>query len=124
MAPQTTDDTTTTTPRDRGIRRVITGTVTSAVMNKTVVVTVSRRFRDKRFHKFISRRVRYKAHDEQNRCQVGDLVELVEARPYSKTKKWRVARTLVKARDEDLGTAGHTAAPAAAPARRTKGALQ
>ena len=69
-------------------------------MNKTVVVTVSRRFRDKRFHKFISRRVRYKAHDEQNACHVGDVVELVESRPYSKTKRWRVSRTLVKGREE------------------------
>lgn len=96
-------DTTTTTEggTDRGIRRVITGTVTSTKMHKTVVVTVSRRFRDKRFHKFISRRVRYKAHDENNSCQVGDLVELVESRPYSKTKRWRVAKTLVKARPED-----------------------
>lgn len=95
------DTTTTTEGRERGIRRVITGHVTSAVMNKTVVVTVSRRFRDKKFHKFISRRVRYKAHDENNGCQVGDLVELVESRPYSKTKRWRVARTLTKARPED-----------------------
>ena len=86
--------------KTRGIRRVITGTVTSTKMNKTVVVTVSRRFRDKRFHKFINRRVRYKAHDEQNGCQVGDVVELVESRPYSKTKKWRVARTLVRARED------------------------
>jgi small subunit ribosomal protein S17 len=94
---RTTDESTQTT---RGIRRVITGTVTSTKMNKTVVVTVSRRFRDKRFHKFISRRVRYKAHDENNGCKVGDLVELVESRPYSKTKKWRVARTLVQARED------------------------
>ncbi len=99
MAATTT--TTTEGGRDRGIRRVITGTVTSTKMHKTVVVTVSRRFRDKRFHKFISRRVRYKAHDEDNSCQVGDLVELVESRPYSKTKRWRVARTLSKARPED-----------------------
>ena len=96
-------DTTTTTEGgvDRGIRRVITGTVTSTKMHKTVVVTVSRRFRDKKFHKFISRRVRYKAHDENNSCQVGDLVELVESRPFSKSKRWRVARTLTKARPED-----------------------
>jgi small subunit ribosomal protein S17 len=86
--------------RTRGIRRVITGTVTSTKMNKTVVVTVSRRFRDKRFHKFISRRVRYKAHDEKNGCQVGDVVELVESHPYSKTKRWRVSRTLVRARED------------------------
>jgi small subunit ribosomal protein S17 len=88
------------TQNERGIRRVITGTVTSTKMQKTVVVTVSRRYRDKRFHKFISRRVRYKAHDENNGCQVGDLVELVESRPFSKTKKWRVARTLVRARED------------------------
>lgn len=99
MAAETT--TTTDEGRGRGIRRVITGTVTSTKMHKTVVVTVSRRFRDKKFHKFISRRVRYKAHDEENSCQVGDLVELVESRPYSKTKRWRVARTLSKARPED-----------------------
>lgn len=99
MAAETT--TTTEEGNDRGIRRVITGTVTSTKMHKTVVVTVSRRFRDKKFHKFISRRVRYKAHDENNSCQVGDLVELVESRPFSKTKRWRVARTLSKARPED-----------------------
>jgi len=96
-----TTTTTTAEGKERGIRRVITGTVTSTKMHKTVVVTVSRRFRDKKFHKFISRRVRYKAHDENNSCQVGDLVELVESRPYSKTKRWRVARTLSKARPED-----------------------
>ena len=94
---RTTDE---STHKTRGIRRVITGTVTSTKMNKTVVVTVSRRFRDKRFHKFISRRVRDNAHDEDNGCKVGDLVELVESRPYSKTKKWRVARTLVQARED------------------------
>ena len=99
MAAETT--TTTEEGNDRGIRRVITGTVTSTKMHKTVVVTVSRRFRDKKFHKFISRRVRYKAHDENNSCQVGDLVELVESRPFSKTKRWRVARTLSKAKPED-----------------------
>ena len=92
----------TTQSNERGTRRVITGIVTSNAMAKTVVVTVSRRFRDKKFHKFISRRVRYKAHDETNACQVGDLVELVESRPYSKTKRWRVARTLQKAKEGDL----------------------
>ena len=87
---------------ERDTRRVISGVVTSNAMAKTVVVTVSRRFRDKKFHKFISRRVRYKAHDETNACAVGDLVELVESRPYSKTKRWRVARTLQKAKEGDL----------------------
>jgi small subunit ribosomal protein S17 len=84
---------------ERGIRRVVTGLVTSNAMDKTVVVTVIRRFRDKHFHKFINRRVKYHAHDSGNACQVGDLVELVESRPYSKTKRWRVARTLEKAKE-------------------------
>ncbi len=83
----------------RGIRRVITGTVTSAKPNKTAVVTVVRRLRDKHFHKFIQRRVKYSAHDENNDCNLGDVVELVESRPYSKTKRWRVTRTVEKARE-------------------------
>lgn len=85
--------------RSRGIRRTITGVVTSAAMDKTVVVTVVRRIRDRRFHKFVTRRVKHKAHDERNECRVGDKVELVEARPYSRTKRWRVSRTLEKARE-------------------------
>lgn len=85
--------------KERGIRRTISGTVTSAAMDKTVVVAVIRRVRDPRFHKFLTRRVKYKAHDELNACAVGDLVELVESRPYSKTKRWRVIRTLEKTRE-------------------------
>jgi small subunit ribosomal protein S17 len=81
----------------RGIRRKITGTVTSNAMDKTIVVSVIRRVRDRRFHKFVTRRVKYKAHDEHNASGVGDVVEIIEARPYSKTKKWRVFRTLTKA---------------------------
>ena len=87
-------------PNDtRGTRRTITGTVTSDKMDKTVVVTVVRRVRDQRFHKFVTRRVKYKAHDEHNTCEVGDLVELVEARPMSKTKRWRVLRTISKSKE-------------------------
>jgi small subunit ribosomal protein S17 len=83
----------------RGTRRTITGTVTSDKMDKTVVVTVVRRVRDQRFHKFVTRRVKYKAHDEHNTCEVGDTVELIEARPMSKTKRWRVLRTLAKSKE-------------------------
>jgi small subunit ribosomal protein S17 len=81
----------------RGIRRTITGTVTSNAMEKTIVVTVIRRVRDRRFHKFVSRKVHYKAHDERNESNVGDVVEIIESRAYSKTKKWRVFRTITKA---------------------------
>lgn len=84
-----------TTSEDmRGTRRTITGTVTSDKMEKTVVVTVIRRVRDRRFHKFITRRVKYKAHDESNNVKTGDVVEIVEARPMSRTKRWRVIRTI------------------------------
>ncbi|MCA9678136.1 MAG: 30S ribosomal protein S17 [Kofleriaceae bacterium] len=68
-------------------------------MDKTVVVTVIRRVRDRRFHKFVSRRVKYKAHDEHNTCGVGDTVELIECRPYSRTKRWRVLRTIEKSKE-------------------------
>ena len=85
----------------RGSRRKITGTITSNAMQKTVVVTVVRRIRDARFHKFVTRRMKYKAHDEHNACKVGDVVEIVEARPQSKTKRWRVLRTITHARPAD-----------------------
>ncbi|MBA3538547.1 MAG: 30S ribosomal protein S17 [Deltaproteobacteria bacterium] len=85
----------------RGSRRVIVGTVTSSAMDKTIVVSVTRRVRDRRFHKFLTRRTKYKAHDEKNTAKVGDVVEIVEARPMSKTKRWRLLRT-VKAAVEVL----------------------
>jgi len=78
----------------RGSRRTILGTVTSTKMDKTAVITVIRRVRDRRFHKFVSRRVKYKAHDENNAVKVGDLVEIIEARPMSRTKRWRILRTV------------------------------
>ena len=78
----------------RGTKRTISGTVTSDKMDKTVVVTIIRRFQHKKFRKFVTRRVKYKAHDENNTCRVGDVVELVESRSYSKSKKWRVSKTV------------------------------
>src|SRR5438094_2230667 len=87
MAEATTQDT-------RGSRRGILGTVTSTKMDKTAVITVIRRVRDRRFHKFVTRRVKYKAHDEKNAAKVGDVVEIIEARPMSRTKRWRILRTL------------------------------
>lgn len=84
----------------RGKRRLIQGLVTSAAMDKTVVVTVIRRIRDKHFHKFLNRKVKYRAHDEENSCSKGDKVELVASKPYSKTKRWRVVRTIEKAREQ------------------------
>ena len=81
----------------RGSRRVIVGTVTSSTMDKTATVTVIRRVRDRRFHKFLTRRVKYHVHDEHNTAKVGDLVEIVESRPMSKTKRWRLLSTITRA---------------------------
>ena len=82
---------------DRGSRRVIVGTVTSTKMDKTITVTVVRRVRDRRFHKFLTNRVKYHVHDENNSGKVGDLVEIIESRPMSRTKRWRLLRTITKA---------------------------
>jgi len=87
----------TKTTDDRGSRRVIQGTVTSTLMDKTVTVTVIRRVRDRRFHKFLSNRTKYHVHDEHNTCKVGDVVEIVESRPLSRTKRWRLLRTISRA---------------------------
>ena len=88
----------TDTENSRGTRRTIQGIVTSSKMDKTVVVTVTRRVRDRHFHKFVQQRVKYKAHDERNEYNVGDLVELAGSMPYSKTTRWRVARAIGRAR--------------------------
>ena len=82
---------------ERGSRRVIIGTVTSTVMDKTCTVTVIRRVRDRRFHKFLTNRVKYHVHDEHNSAKVGDVVEIIESRPISRTKRWRLLRTITKA---------------------------
>jgi len=88
---------TTATKQDRrGTRRVIVGTVTSTVMDKTITVTVIRRVRDRRFHKFLTNRVKYHVHDEHNAAKVGDVVEIIETRPMSKTKRWRLLKTITK----------------------------
>ena len=96
MSPESTN---TDTADTRGSRRVIVGNVTSANMQKTVVVTVVRRVRDRRFHKFLTRRVKYHVHDENNTAKVGDAVEIIESRPMSRTKRWRLLRIVSKAVD-------------------------
>ncbi len=92
-------DTTTEKQGRRGTRRVIVGTVTSTVMDKTVTVTVIRRVRDRRFHKFLTNRVKYHVHDEHNTAKVGDVVEIVETRPMSKTKRWRLLKTISRSQE-------------------------
>lgn len=78
----------------RGIRKVKVGTVVSDGMDKTVVVRVERLVLHPVYKKYTKRRARYKAHDEKNECRVGDRVEIIETRPLSKDKRWRVFRLI------------------------------
>jgi small subunit ribosomal protein S17 len=70
------------------------GTVVSDKMDKTVVVAVENRFPHPIYKKTVSRTKRYKAHDEENTCKVGDRVRITETRPLSRTKRWAVAEVL------------------------------
>ncbi len=83
---------------ERGYGRVLRGTVISDKMDKSITVEVTRTVRHPRYNKFIKRRARYHAHDEQNQCGAGDTVEIVESRPLSKTKRWRLRSVVEKAR--------------------------
>ena len=71
-------------------RRVLQGTVVSDKMDKTVVVAVERLKRHPLYRRTIRRTTKYKAHDERNECRVGDIVRIVESRPLSREKRWRV----------------------------------
>ena len=82
----------------RGNKITIKGVVVSNKMDKTVVVRAERLVKHAVFHKYIKRYVKYKAHDEQNACQVGDKVLIVESRPLSREKRWRMLEILGKAR--------------------------
>ena len=77
--------------------KVRQGIVTKNKMEKSVVVEVERRFRHPKYPKFVKRRERYKAHDAENTCNVGDEVLLEETRPLSKTKRWRVKEIVKRA---------------------------
>lgn len=80
-----------------GDRRTLVGDVLSNKMDKTVVVVVKTRRQHPRYKKYMEHSKKFKAHDEANTCKVGDRVKLIETRPLSKEKRWRVAETLTKA---------------------------
>jgi small subunit ribosomal protein S17 len=88
-----------TTPAvERHRRKVRLGTVVSDKMDKTVVVQVTDRKSHPLYKKTVQRRVRFKAHDEANECKTGDLVRIMETRPISRDKRWRVVEVVEKAR--------------------------
>ena len=78
----------------RARRKTRTGIVVSNKMTKTVVVQVERRMKHGKYGKYLTERKKYKAHDEKQACKVGDTVRILETRPLSKEKRWRVAEIL------------------------------
>lgn len=82
----------------RGRRKVREGYVVSDKMDKTVVVAVEDRFKHRLYGKVVRREKKFKAHDESNQCGIGDRVLLMETRPLSATKRWRVVEILEKAK--------------------------
>jgi small subunit ribosomal protein S17 len=100
MSTDATDATAVDTAADeqRGYRKVREGLVVSDKMDKTVVVLVEDRVKHPKYGKVLRRTKKYKAHDEQNACGVGDRVLLMETRPLSATKRWRVSEILEKAK--------------------------
>ena len=83
---------------ERNLRKTRVGIVTSDKMDKTVVVTIKNRVRHPLYNKIVNDTVKYKAHDENNECCVGDKVLIMECRPYSKDKRWRVVEIIEKAK--------------------------
>ena len=86
------------TQTSRGPRKVRVGRVISDKMDKTVVVQVSDLKSHPLYKKVVQRRAKFKAHDDQNDCRVGDLVRIIETRPISRDKRWRVVEVVEKAR--------------------------
>ena len=83
--------------KERGNKRTLEGVVVSDKMDKTVVVRVERLVKDPRYQKYVRRHARFMAHDEENTCGIGDRVQIIEHRPLSKKKRWKVQATLDKA---------------------------
>jgi small subunit ribosomal protein S17 len=83
--------------KQQGIKRQMVGTVISNKMDKTVVVQVERLVKHRMYHKYVRRRAKFAAHDNDNNCQIGDKVLIIESRPLSKIKRWRVLEIVEKA---------------------------
>ena len=82
----------------RGLRKTRTGKVVSDKMDKTIVVAIADSVRHPLYKKIMKRTVKFKAHDEENACGIGDTVMIMETRPLSKDKRWRVCQIIQKAK--------------------------
>lgn len=83
---------------ERNLRKTRVGIVTSDKMDKTIVVSVNTKVKDPLYKKFVSQTRKFKAHDENNECGIGDTVEITETRPLSKDKRWRLTKIIEKAK--------------------------
>jgi len=83
---------------EQGNKRTIKGMVISDKMDKTIVVKAIRLVKHPVFHKYVRKHVKYKAHDENNECKAGDTVLIIETRPMSKDKRWRMLEILERAK--------------------------
>ncbi len=83
---------------ERNLRKTRVGTVVSDKMDKTIVVAIKDNVRHPLYKKIIKRTIKLKAHDENNSCGIGDTVEIMETRPLSKDKRWRLVNIIEKAK--------------------------
>ena len=91
-------NTATATTVDRNLRKTRIGVVTSNKMTKTITVAVERKVKHPIYGKFVKKTTKFHAHDEKNECGVGDTVMIMETRPLSKSKRWRLVEIIEKAK--------------------------
>ena len=82
----------------RNLRKTRTGVVRSNKMDKSITVAVERKVKHPIYGKFVKKTTRFHAHDEKNECTIGDIVKIMETRPLSKTKRWRLVEIVEKAK--------------------------
>ena len=83
---------------ERNLRKTRTGLVTSNKMDKTITVAVERKVKHPIYGKFVKKTTKFHAHDEKNECAIGDTVRIMETRPLSKLKRWRLVEVVEKAK--------------------------
>jgi small subunit ribosomal protein S17 len=85
-----------TTTVERNLRKTKLGVVSSNKMDKTITVSVERKVKHPLYGKFVKKSTKFHAHDEKNECSIGDTVKIMESRPLSKTKRWRLVEVVEK----------------------------
>lgn len=83
---------------ERNLRKTRIGVVTSNKMDKTITIAVERKVKHPMYGKFLKKTTKFHAHDEKNECTIGDIVKIMETRPLSKTKRWRLVEIVEKAK--------------------------